>query len=368
MIYFLSIFLSIYLLILLKKPSLVFLIFPRLLELIFSILGFATFDVNLNWTIHALLVLYFFIGIVQIKIIYTPKYISQLKSFSSSNIFQRKLDNKIFLFTFIFLIIIILLLSGSLDILNPRRFYEFLVFENINSNNILMQYVWPLIAFLLGDLLTSFSYSFTNLILSMGLAYFIGSKGLFFYPIIFYGQYTYLFNKKWRIPLIIILSSLLIVLLPFYISTLTSFDLKIFFSGYFDFFQNVEKIQASIKVFPDLRFALASITKYIPGSSRLLNVSYVEMYKHYFYFDFQMGKNPGLLMFDDILRLGILFFPFVMLLEAYIIRTLLNVYDNNYFKIPTRSLILSNSIRGSLIVYALFSLTNYIKKLYFKKT
>ncbi len=360
MIYFFSLSLIIYLFFTIIEPKLIFLTFIRIIYLSTCIFSYLHFTITSN-LINIVFIVYFICDAIKVFIIFDKNYIKSLSLFKQDKYLAKK-ENKQFWFIFIISFILIFIASeGNLNFINPRLFYEFLI-ESNRSGSIL----WPILALIIGQLLATYSYSLRNLTLITGLSYFLGSKGLVVNPSIFFMQYVFLYKKNYR-KFIVPLSILFVCLLSYYLNIISNKNLFQFFTSYYDYTANIERIDEKIPLLPNPKYFLAYFTDFFPGINRILRTVPQELYADYFSFEYGNGKSPGILFFDSLLRIGILLYPFFILLEALLIKALINIFLKTNSILALRLLIFKESIKASLLVFLINFISLNAKTIIYKK-
>ena len=362
MIYFISITLFIYIYLLIKDNLLVFLIVPRLIQLITMLLAYIYFDISGNISISLIYIIYVIFDALKISIIFDKNYLGSL------SVLRLKKDNynfeekQFWFFFFISLIVLFLASGNNLNFFNPRKLYEFLIDQN-RSGSI----YWPIIALLVGQILTTYSYSIRNLILVSSLAYFLGSKGLFVTPIIFFMQYSYAFFKRKSLFLLPFIVLTLIIIISIYLDIISNMNILQFVNAYFDYTENIFIIKDNIPILPDPKYFLGYFTDFFPGINRLLKTVPGDLYANYFPFLYENGKAPGLLIFDTVLRVGLILYPIFIILEAILIKNLVRIFKNNNSKLSLRILLFTESIKASLMIFLLSTGFKNLRKLISRK-
>ena len=126
--------------------------------------------------------------------------------------------------------------------------------------------------------------------------------------------------------------------------------------------RNINNVEEYFFVFPS-KFFVPSFTKFFPGLGRLLNSNPIDMYQDYFPFYMSIGKAPGLLIFDDVLRVGIVFYPFYKLFKIFIYKKLIEFLLKYNYQRTLRTLVFTNNLRVSYIIFAINLFLKQLKKI-----
>lgn len=150
-----------------------------------------------------------------------------------------------------------------------------------------------------------FSLNFSLTVVLFGCLLISGSKGIAIQPIINFAVYVFVrsgMSSTFYIILFFGLSAVLLIV-NFMIQG-TGAPIEWFLRQYFDYAENVDKVSTHNLILPN-QFWSGSFNEIIPGFNRLFSISRSDYTQYFFPDAFLAGKNPGLLDFENMNRLGI---------------------------------------------------------------
>ena len=163
-----------------------------------------------------------------------------------------------------------------------------------------------------------FSFHLSMALLMVGFLLFSGSKGVAIQPLFNYAAFTFVASGlSWKIILILPIGFGLTYLIIYFLIQGTDSAFMFFIKHYFDYAANLDKV-TGYNVFLPNEFWNGSFNEVIPGLNRIFNIKRIEYAKFFFPDDVRFGKNPGLLGFENMSRLGIPLFYVFSLFQVFL--------------------------------------------------
>ena len=350
-----------YLGLILIKPKYIFLSTGKLITAILLLSG--SFKVELSIFLSLLICTVLIFDILEIFLIYDKNYEQALLNFHPNNI-DRRGDNLLILVLVFLGISTFIIIFGGIDFTDPREYYRLLIGFNTNSSevNFFSSIAFPFLI-TISTYLSSFAYTLKNLFFITSFNFLLGSKGLVATPFLVFIYYNFLYKKNQRFLLIIIGLLVFFFIFPIYISKLHGYkDIFKWLFSYSDYMRNINNVEEYFLTFPS-KFFVPAFTKYFPGIGRLLNANPIDMYQEYFPFFISIGKAPGLLIFDDVLRVGIIFYPLYKFFKIFIFKIAIKYLLKFNYKRNLRVLIFTNNLRVSYTIFAINLFITQFKRL-----
>jgi hypothetical protein len=162
-----------------------------------------------------------------------------------------------------------------------------------------------------GAILSNASIWFPYIIIVLPLVYLIGSKGLVVHSIIVFALSVIYRNNNKKAGLrksAIFISTFGFLILIFYFTMnamVAGNDdaLLYLFTSYFDYIYNLNEILIFASIYPSQHWEFV-INDFIPGYARVMGVDRSDFFFHYFPYESSFGKFPGLLDYENFIRLG----------------------------------------------------------------
>lgn len=286
---------------------------PMLLNTIYSLLGVVFTDIK-NLETYLYLVYYETVCLCILAFFcFNKSILINVQNVIKS--VELKFNNRITLcLSVIFLIAILSLLTLFPQFYsNARDFYVEL--HTLTSQNALSFFIA-----LSSLLLATFAVNFFLAIDIFFVLLLTGSKGLAVQPLLNYIIFMRITSR--RTARMILFLCVAVFLIYFAVDSLhkgVDNPLLWLTRNYFDYIQNLDVVSSHNVILPN-QFWAGAINDLIPGLLKIIGNTRDEYSQYFFPYDYENGKNPGLLDYEQINRLGfILYIPYIIIYWATII-------------------------------------------------
>jgi len=192
----------------------------------------------------------------------------------------------------------------------PRETYEHLIESSKNEGS----FIFSMLA-TIATIFSNFCINLPYLLIILPLVFLIGSKGMVVQCIIVFLIAVFFRNKKRTLnfkTVAIFISALLLVLSVFSVTMNllvrgTDDAVTFLFTKYFDYIPNLNSIIEFSSLMPDQHWQFV-INDFIPGYARIAGIDRSDFFIFYFPIEASIGKFPGLLDYENFIRLGFILF------------------------------------------------------------
>jgi len=348
----------------LKNTKSIFLIMPRVQNLVLLVMSYWFFYSNcenISIELKGFIVLATLMQSIQVIIVTSSSsYHNLVEKILRCDDGEKKTSFSVLIIFFITSLILLYVYSRN-NIFEPRAFYEYITRMSTEGSPFALSLIsYSFIAVLM------YSTTLKRGILLTLLAQLTGSKGFIMSAIILNISIMMARIKLLKLDQIILIIIVFIssfyllvnfAILPLFKSYSSLNQLRGFFDYYINFCSKVDLL----RLLPTFPYYLDSINDYIPGFSRLFGSVKTQLHEYLFPYEFSLGKANGMLFLEQYYRLGLLGYPAFSLIISLIERKLVVFLNQINLDPASRIYIFTYNIRLVIITCFIYVMIKQLR-------